>query len=356
MRIPFGVRKTKGFYKPIYRNISIYKYNYEATRGGITMFHPPVSKSVTESRGYRRMFTPGKLTLGIFFPIEAFIGDQPTMQHQERLARRAEELGFSALWVRDVPLRDPNFGDVGQVFDPWVYLGWMAAHTEEIALATGSIVLTVRHPLHTAKAAASVDQLSGGRLVLGVGAGDRPVEFPAFGVPFTERGDRFRDNLRLLREAWSEQFPVLDSAYYGHMEDADLIPKPTGRIPILVTGHSQQSLEWIAEEADGWITYPRPLSVQSQIARRWQDALAVAAPGQFKPMVQSFYIDLTEDPDVPPEPIHLGFRGGRKAMLTYLEGLRQIGVNHVILNFKYGQRPAEEVLEEVGEEVLPLLK
>nr|WP_231493596.1 LLM class oxidoreductase [Alicyclobacillus macrosporangiidus] len=302
------------------------------------------------------MFSPKKLTLGVFFPIEAFPGDEPTMQNQERLARRAEELGFAALWVRDVPLRDPNFGDVGQVFDPWVYLGWIAAHTREIALATGSIVLTLRHPLHTAKAAASVDQLSSGRLVLGVGSGDRMVEFPAFGVPFDERGERFRDNLRILREAWSREFPVLSSQYYGHLQDADLVPKPSGRIPILVTGHSQQSLDWIAREADGWITYPRPLSVQSQIASRWQEALAQAAPGQFKPMVQSFYVDLTEDPDFPPEPIHLGFRGGRTAMLAYLKGLEQIGVNHVIFNFKYGQRPADEVLEEIGEEILPLLK
>src|SRR6476661_4405157 len=136
----------------------------------------------TEARGFRRMFAPGRLTLGVFFPIEAFRGDVPTMQGQERLARRAEELGFAALWVRDVPLRDPSFGDVGQVYDPWVYLGWIAAQTRTIALATGSIILPLRHPLHTAKEAASVDQLSGGRFVLGVASGDRAVEFPAFGV------------------------------------------------------------------------------------------------------------------------------------------------------------------------------
>ena len=128
------------------------------------------------------MFAPGRLTLGVFFPIEAFQRDEPTMRDQERLARRAEELGFAALWTRDVPLRDPNFGDIGQVYDPWVWLGWIAAQTRTIALATGSIILPLRHPLHTAKAAASVDQLTGGRLVLGVASGDRPVEFPAFGV------------------------------------------------------------------------------------------------------------------------------------------------------------------------------
>ena len=102
--------------------------------------------------------------------------------------------------VRDVPLRDPSFGDIGQVYDPWVYLGWIAAHTQTIALATGSIVLPLRHPLHTAKAAASVDQLSRGRLVLGVASGDRPVEFPAFGVDFERRDVLFRENFEFIRK------------------------------------------------------------------------------------------------------------------------------------------------------------
>ena len=155
---------------------------------------------VDDSNGFKKMFVPGQLTLGVFFPIEAFERDEPTMRNQERLARRAEELGFAALWVCDVPLRDPSFGDIGQVYDPWVYLGWIAAQTHSIALATGSIILPVRHPLHTAKAAASIDQLSGGRLVLGVASGDRPVEFPAFGIDGDRRDALFRENLHVIRE------------------------------------------------------------------------------------------------------------------------------------------------------------
>lgn len=122
--------------------------------------------------GFPSLFAPARLTLGVFFPIEAFQRDEPMMRDQERLARRDEELGFSALWFRDVPLRAPNFGDIGQIYDPWVYLGWIAAQTRTIPLATGSIILPLRHPLHTAKAAASVDRLSGGRLVLGVVLGN----------------------------------------------------------------------------------------------------------------------------------------------------------------------------------------
>ncbi|MCU1441788.1 MAG: 5,10-methylene tetrahydromethanopterin reductase [Rhodoglobus sp.] len=309
-----------------------------------------------DNRAFRQMFAPERLTLGVFFPIEAFHGDRPTMRDQERLARRAEELRFAALWLRDVPLRDPTFGDIGQVFDPWVYLGWIASHTQSIALATGALVLLLRHPLHTAKAAASVDQLSGARLVLGIASGDRPVEFPAFGVNFAQRSELFRENLRVIRTVLTEEFPTIHSSYGDLVGTADLVPKPVGQIPMLVTGHSGQTLDWIAKNADGWITYPRGLERQAEAARHWRAAVEAAAPGVFKPFVQSFYVDLSDDPDQPAAPIHLGFRGGRKIIFRFLDTLRLIGVNHVILNLKYGARDAGEVLEEIGREILPQLE
>jgi luciferase-type oxidoreductase len=200
------------------------------------------------------MFAPGRLTLGTFFPIEAFQRDEPTMRNQEHLAGRAEKLGFAPLWTRDVPLRDPSFGDIGQVYDPWVWLGWIAARTNTIALATGSIVLPLRHPLHTAKAAASVDRLSGSRLMLGVASGDRPVEFPAFGVDAEKRAVLFRENFAVIRKMLTEEFPTDHSSYGVLTGTADLVPKPVGWLPILVTGSSRQSLDWIARNADGWIT------------------------------------------------------------------------------------------------------
>jgi luciferase-type oxidoreductase len=265
-------------------------------------------------------------------------------------------LGFAALWVRDVPLRDPSLGDIGQVYDPWVYLGWIAAQTRTIALATGSIVLPLRHPLHTAKASASVDKLSGRRLVLGVASGDRPVEFPAFGVDYERRDVLFRENFHVIREVLTQEFPRIRSSHGTLFGTADLVPKPDGRLPILVTGSSRQSMEWIAEHSDGWITYPRSLDSQAELAARWRDAVAAVAPGVFKPFAQSFYIDLTDDPDRPPEPIHLGIRGGRNVIFRFLDGLRTIGVHHVILNLKYATRDAAVVLEEIGQEILPQLE
>lgn len=299
------------------------------------------------------MFQPGKLTVGVFFAIESYSGSVPTMSGQVSLARRAETRGFAALWVRDVPLFDPSFGDVGQIFDPWSFLGYIAAKTDAISLATGAIVLPLRHPLHTAKAAASIDHLSDGRLVLGVSAGDRPVEYPAFGRLHEERDLLFRDAFGVVGRSWHEQFPGIDSNY-GVLRNADVIPKPTAaRLPLLVTGHSGQSVEWIRENGHGWIMYPRPVGMQRNIVAEWNRAAERIGDDSFKPFAQSLYIDLATSPSTKPTPIHLGYHLGAEALVEHLTALQEIGVNHVVLNLKYGHRPAEDVLEELGEAVLP---
>jgi len=277
------------------------------------------------------------------FPIEAFEGDAPSMAGQLEMARRAEAAGFAALWIRDVPLRVASFGDTGQVFDPWVWLGHLAAVTQSIALATGSIVLPLRHPLHVSKAAASVDRLSGGRLILGVASGDRPEEFPAFKVDFDTRGDVFRAHFEAVRELSSSECTGLR-----------VVPRPfASGLPMLVTGNSRQSLEWIARNADGWVTYPRELPLQADVIAAWRKAAANERPGEFMPFAQSLYIDLDSHPRSAPRRIHLGYRLGREALGAYLDTLQAAGANHVALNLKYGSRPASEVVDEIAQYVLP---
>ena len=124
-----------------------------------------------DHRGLNRAFRAGAMTIGLIAPLEGFDGPVPTMSNHIELIQQAERAGFSTLWVRDVPLLDPSFGDTGQVFDTWTYLGYLAARTENIALGTASVVLPLRHPLDTAKAATSVDQLSDGRCHRGPGCG-----------------------------------------------------------------------------------------------------------------------------------------------------------------------------------------
>ncbi|MDY0960680.1 LLM class oxidoreductase [Massilia sp. CFBP9026] len=306
--------------------------------------------SFASHRGHAAMFRQDLLTLGLFFPIEAYSGAVPEMDVATQLAtaRLAEEKGFSALYFRDVPLNVPSFGDVGHIYDPWVFMGLVLGQTSRIALATGSIVSTLRHPLHLAKAAASIDRLSGQRLVLGLATGDRPSEFSAFRVPVDEKGERFREALAVLRRLWAEDDPTIATPRLD-MREGDLLPKPLLRdIPVMVTGNSRQSLQWIAEHADGWLFYPQNLAQQAGLVRQWR-----AATPTFKPFAQSLYIDLAEDANEAPSPIFLGLRTGHRFLVGYLEQLRAIGVNHVGLNLKYGRRPAHEVVQELGEFVAP---
>ena len=305
-------------------------------------------------RGYASMFAPEKLTVGIYFPIEAFDGPEPTMHDQIELAQRAERRGFAALWARDVPLNDPNFGDLGQLYDPFVWLATIAARTSNIALATGAVILPLHHPIDVAKAAASLDHLSGGRFVFGVASGDRPVEYPAYGRDPNLRGELFRDAFDYTESLLTERFPFHTSIHYGGIAGGgDLVPKlMSPRLPTLVTGQSQQSLDWIAQRSDGWVTYPRDVTKQAQVVSNWRDALVRAGVG-FKPIAQSLYIDLAENPDAPPTPIHLGYRLGHRRLAELFGDLRSIGINHVALNLKFSRRPVEDVLDEIGTEIVP---
>lgn len=301
-------------------------------------------------RGFSTMYQEGSLTLGLFFPIESYAGAIPEMDvaQQIRTAQMAESQGFAALYFRDVLLNVPSFGDVGHIYDAWTFMGYVTAQTSRIALATGSIITTLRHPLHVAKAAASVDRLSNQRLVLGLATGDRPTEFPAFKQVIEKRGDLFQEALTVMRQAWRDEFPRISTPRVD-LSGGDPLPKPAlGDIPVMVTGNSRQSVEWIAEHGDGWLFYPQNLAQQASTIRRWRSLTQ-----GFKPFAQSLYIDLSENPDEPPSAMHLGFRAGHRFFIQYLNALKDIGVNHGGLNLKYGRRPAHEVVQELGEYVVP---
>ena len=118
------------------------------------------------NKGYDSVFKPNELSIGVVIPIENYAQSPvPTMRDHLKRVQLIEQLGFKALWVRDVPFNVPSFGDAGQTFDPFTYLGFLAGQTSEIALATGSIALPLHHPVNVAKSAATIDQLSGGRLI-----------------------------------------------------------------------------------------------------------------------------------------------------------------------------------------------
>jgi len=301
---------------------------------------------------FSKIATKNKLTLGLVFPLEAYSGSIAKMENQEQLAKRAEELGFKALWFRDVPFNDPSFGDAGQMYDPWIYMTHVMNHTTDIALATGSIILPLRHPVHTAKSINSLQILSKERLILGVASGDRPIEYPAFNQQLENKLELFRDSFNYIK-ALQGDFPNYTSKYYGNTNGGiDLLPKYYKKTPMLVTGHSGQSLDWIAKHSDGWLYYPRDFKTLQLVMQQWRDSLSKTQI-DWKPFMQSLYVDVTKDSKIKPTPIHLGFKSGTEYLNAHLKLLESYGVNHIILNLKYGSRPANELIEEIGEKVIP---
>ena len=209
-----------------------------------------------------------------------------------------------------------------------------------------------------AKQACSIDQLSGGRLVLGVASGDRPAEFPAYGIDFESRGARFRDSLDLIHRLVRTHGGQADSPL-GVVGSANLIPKPAfGRIPMVVTGSARQELGWIAKHADGWLVYPGPTSTAEgprqlgdKIAR-WRELV----PGEeFRPAATNEWIDLVEDPMHPPTPLRGGhiLQTGREGLIELLGRWQDAGINHAALGVQYCIRPRKEVIHELADEVLP---
>ncbi|ATA72460.1 MULTISPECIES: TIGR03571 family LLM class oxidoreductase [Capnocytophaga] len=304
------------------------------------------------------MLDTNKLSIGILLPIESYEGAIPKMENQIRLIQQAEAYGFESIWVRDIPLNNPEFKEVGQIYDPWIYLSHVATLTRSIKFGIASVILPLRHPLHVAKASASLDVLFPNRFHMGVASGDRPVEYPAFNKPFELRSAQVSEHMRLLKELWSKDFPVYNNDYGTLMENVgDVVPKPIKKsIPMYVTGHvGGVNLEWIAKNSDGWIYYPREFTFTGKIVKDWQDTLDKEGQPR-KPYIQPVYIDLMEDPDFEPQKMDLGFRLGRNYLVDMFLTLQKIGVNHAMLVLKYSSRPVDVILDEIGREILTQLR
>lgn len=296
--------------------------------------------------------TADGLSLGIELPLDNDLARRATpgqgllpdlTSHRER-AVLADKLGFHALWLRDVPMWRPHdFGDAGQIFDPLPYLGYLAAATDRILLGTAGIVLPLRHPVTLAKEAATVDVLSGGRLLLGLASGDRPGEYPYFGADFETRAHTYREGVRTLRQVWSH-------AASAQMDSEAFLPAPKhGTIPLVGIGGAQQSPHWAAEHLDAHMTYHRPGPLMRAVAEEWQ---AIST----KPFMTNLYLDLASDPDAAFEPIRLGARVGTTGLTDYLAGLEAAGIAHVNLVLRPGRRDVEDVMHEIGQDVIPRLR
>ncbi|MDS0259107.1 LLM class oxidoreductase [Haloarcula sp. S1CR25-12] len=279
-----------------------------------------------ENDGYRRLFDGDGLSFGVGLPLTGVRESTPAVDAEVRLSKHAESVGFDGLWARDVPTYWPRFGDAGGAFDTWPLLSHLAAHTDDIALGTSSVVLPLRHPIHVAKSAATVDRLSDGRLVVGVASGDRDPEYPAFGVDSDERGRLVRESVSALRAIWREEYPEIEGSWGRLDGELDVLPKPTTEtLPLLPTGNARQSTEWLAEHGDGWIFYHLPEKTLRSYLDDWRERTS------HEPFVMVVRVDLADDPTADPEPLHQGYRAGVEWFRDYFRRLESHGLDHVIV-------------------------
>ena len=192
------------------------------------------------------------MTAGVHLPQA---GPAASGEALRRTAVLAEELGYADVWVSDhlaVPT-GAAYPPSAYVFEPLTTMSWIAAHTKRVGIGTTVLVLPMRHPLNVAKSIATIDQFSGGRVILGVAAGWLEAEFDALGVPFHERGARTDEAITMLRKFWTtdhitESFPVHEST----LVSMRTLPQPVRHVPLWVGGHADIALRRAIAVGDGW--------------------------------------------------------------------------------------------------------
>jgi probable F420-dependent oxidoreductase len=192
------------------------------------------------------------MRLGVHLPQ---IGRKAGPEAIRRAAIQAEMLGFADVWVSEhviLPKAAP-YPPSPAFLEPILTLTWAAAVTTRVGLGTSVIVLPMHHPVPLAKQIASLQYLSGGRAIFGIGVGWLEAEFAALGAPFRQRGRRMDESIALMRALWNED-PVSFEARYvtAEIKEMRMQPQPPRPIPIWVGGSSEPALARAVRLCDGW--------------------------------------------------------------------------------------------------------
>jgi probable F420-dependent oxidoreductase len=253
-----------------------------------------------------------------------------------RVAEAAEAAGFDSVWTGEhVVLPDPQVPPSPvppetPFLDPAVCLTWIAAHTRTLKLGTGIIILPQRNPLVLAKELASVDVVSSGRLVFGLGVGYLCAEFDALGIPFEGKGARAMEYLAAMRAVWADERPAYDGRFVA-FRGIRALPRPVQRPhpPIVIGGHSPEAFRRAVRHGNGWFGFALDLDG----TRACLDGLATAARQVRRP------------PDLGPLEVSVTPRGRLDA--DAVRRFAAAGVHRLIVS-----RPArsgDEMLAAIGE-------
>src|SRR5712664_4989529 len=319
------------------------------------------------------MSRQGDRAVHVGLAIKNFVGptETPDVDALYRYAAHAEALGFESLWAWDHVILgvEPAF----PILDAVGVLTAIAARTHRVKLGTGVLVLPLRNPTLAAKALATLDAISHGRLILGVAAGWYAREFDAVGVPFKQRGRLFERNLEILTRLWTEDRVTLRVDEFN-LREAVMRPKTVQRPrpPILIGGYVDAVLKRVATKGDGWLTY---FYTPASYTKSWAKILGFAREAGRDPKTLTGTNQLailvgksraeTEAPmrqwlstewDVAAwseSTIEHAIRGGVKECVEQLRAHGASGVDRLIL-IPYRYQP--EQVEIIAKEILPALR
>jgi len=279
------------------------------------------------------------------------------------VVRHAEAQGLDSVWVTDhviVP-RQANIIYREDMLDPLAVLPWLAGVTSRIALGTSVVILPYRSPIPVAKLLASVDVLSGGRLMVGAAIGWMEGEFDALGVPFKERVSRSEEALELFRTLWTQEHPEIETKHH-HLHDVTFSPMPLQkpRPPLYVGGSSEGALRRVARFGDGWHSTSTTVdgfrqSVET-VRRFWAEAGREGTPALSLriPLV----IDGVHRAAVDMALIHGRGRhvitGSVATIVEELRGFQALGCDHVALEVSYSTYPSIlHTIDIIAEQLRP---
>jgi probable F420-dependent oxidoreductase len=275
--------------------------------------------------------------------------------HLRAFAQEAEADGLDSIWVYDHLLfRFPGRAAEG-IHEAWTVLSALAAVTERVTLGTIVLAMPFRNPALLAKMAVTLDEVSGGRLVLGVGAGWHEPEFDAFDYPFDHRVGRFEEALRILVPLVREGRTSFSGRWHA-ARDVELIPwsrRPDGSsIPILIAGKRPRMLRLIAEHADSWNTawLGRAVELPPRVAPLLE---ALAAAGRDPATLEITVGVSVVLPDLADDPASLDAAGSLTGSAEELAGAlreyREAGAGHLICSMEPATPAAVERLARAVE-------
>ena len=271
----------------------------------------------------------------------------------------AESLGFDSVWVMDHLF---NTGYIRErledkpYYHPMATLSYLAATTSKVTLGTSVLVLPYHNPVDLAKYAATLDQISGGRVTLGVGVGAMAEEFEALGISMRQRGSLTDECMDIMKELWSNHLPSYQSKRWEFSE-LYFSPKPVqSTIPLWVGGSSAGAMKRTALRGDGW--HPTGLSPEGYAMGKQEITDAATAAGR-DPNAMTWStrveVEVHGQPSSERAAARMTLPGHDPSMMTAsINAYQDAGVDHIVLALNSGDVPAlKRLMETIASEVLP---